>query len=205
MPSLATDNLFENGANLSREKYGAESSMQVRLIGRIEEFNVVCDSTLYVPKDMPVNMLEHNKNADGTNYVMEIKTLGDVGEEDYIKAIYNYYVIKGEEIVPVWIYEVEDRNVLSGESLRLVENEEIWNIDNCTLNGNKGTWKKEKKLSSEYIIVKPGTTEEDVKQAIEEKSIQDIVIRADSLYVAVEFVRYKAGAGNSGGETETGG
>lgn len=191
MPSLATDNLFENAANLSREKYGAESSMQVRLIGRIEEFNVVCDSTLYVPKDMPVNMLEHSKNADGANYVMEIKTLGDVGEEDYIKAIYNYYVIKGEEIVPVWIYEVKDRNVLSGESLRLVENEEIWNIDNCTLNGNKGTWKKEKKLSSEYIIVKPGTTEEDVKQAIEEKSIQDIVIRSDSLYVAAEFVRYK--------------
>ena len=121
--------------------------------------------------------------------------MGDVGEEDYIKAIYNYYVIKGEEIVPVWIYEVEDRNVLSGESLRLVENEEIWNIDNCTLNGNKGTWKKEKKLSSEYIIVKPGTAEEDVKQAIEEKNIQDIVIRSDSLYVAAEFVRYKDGEG----------
>lgn len=191
MPSAVADNLFENDANLSREKYGAVSNASVRLIGRIEGFNVTCDSALYVPKDMPMNMSEHIKSSNGANYVMEIKTLGDVGEEDYIKAIYNYYVIKGEETIPVWLYEVMDRNILSGESLRLVENEEIWTIDSCILDGNKGTWRKEKEISSEYIIVNSGITVEDIKNAIEEKRIQDILIKEDSLYMAAEFVRYK--------------
>lgn len=195
MPQGVLDNLFENDANLSMEKYGAKSSAKVRLIGKIKDFNVACDSTLYVPKEMPVNMSGYSEDGHGANYVMEIKTLGDVGEEDYIKVIYDYYIIKGEEIVPVWIYEVEDRNVLSGESLRLVENEEIWNIDNCTLDGNKGTWKKEKQMASEYIIVSAKTTVEDIKNAIHENRIEDIVIRSDSLYVAAEFIRYKDGEG----------
>lgn len=193
IPEGAVDSLCEYTANLSRNKYGASSSGQVRLIGRIEGFNITNKEGQYFAEDMPVKLLELQGTEEELSYVMEINTLGDVGEEDYIKVKYNYYVRHEDEIIPVWIYEIDHRNILLGESLRLVENEEIWSSKECSLNGNKGKWIMEKDVPEETIIVAAGTTENAVWQAIESDKIQDITIKNDVLYLAAEFIRYKDG------------
>lgn len=192
-PISMSEDLFESDANISLGKYGANSYTQVRLIGRIEDFQVTYDGNDYFAKDMPVDALGVSEDVDEVKYVMEINTVGDISKEDYIKVEYKYYVKNEDNIIPVWIYEVEDRNIISEESLRLVENEEIWGYENCTLEGNKGVWLKEKSLSSEYIIVRPDTTEEDIRKAIAEKRLHELVIEVDSLYMAAEFLRYKDG------------
>ena len=186
------DELFETGANLSLSKYGAVSSKEVRLIGRIEGLVLNVNNENKYPKDMPYKLLlSDNESRD---YTLTIETVGDIGDKDYLEAHYNYYVrdVSGGYI-PVWVYEVESRDVILGERLSKLPEVEIWNREHLLLSGNKGVWKKANHLPVEFIVVKEGVTAENIQQAIVDGSVEDIFIKDKSLYVAVEFVRYKNG------------
>lgn len=189
------DGLFEVGANLSVSKYGATSSKNVRLIGRIEGFAIESQGVQLHPKDMPyrINMSEMELMGDMA-YTLKIETVGDIGEEDYLEVNYSYYV-KSENgtLIPVNVYEVERRDAILGERMKEFTKVEIWNRDYLSLSGNKGVWRKEKKLPEEFIVVNEGVTIEDIKSAAIEGNIEELVIKDKSVYVAADFVRYKDG------------
>lgn len=188
------DNLFEAGANLSVSKYGASASREVRLIGRIEGLTLCVNNENKYPTDMPYNMSLGSEENESREYILAIETVGDIGDTDYLEVHYNYYV-RDElgEYVPVWVYEVESRDVILGERLNKLPEVEVWNRDNLSLSGNKGVWQKADQFPTEFMVVKEGVAEETLKQAIVDGSLEDIIIKDKNLYVAVDFVRYKDG------------
>lgn len=194
-PDICEDNFFEEDANLTISKYGASSSEEVRLIGRIEGFNVELGDEKKYPENMPVTFkLVEESETGGKSYTLAIETVGDIGEEDYLEVHYNYYVVdEAGEYIPVWVYEVKNRDIILGESLSLLSNVDIWSRECAYIEGNKGVWKKVNTLPEEFIVVREGITGEDIKQAVIAGKIGDIIIKDQSLYIAAEFVRMKEG------------
>lgn len=188
------DGLFEAGANLSVSKYGASASREVRLIGRIEGLTLKVNNEDIYPKYMPYNMSLGVKENENRDYILAIETVGDIGDIDYLEVHYNYYVrdVSGEYI-PVWVYEVKSRDAIIGEHFSKLPEVEVWNREHLSLSGNKGVWQKESQLPVEFIVVNEGVTEDALKQAIVDGSVEDIIIKDRSLYVAADFVRYKNG------------
>ena len=194
-PDICEENIFEENANLTISKYGALSSEEVRLIGRIEGFNVELNDEKKYPENMPLTLkLEEENEMGGKSYTLAIETVGDIGEEDYLEVHYNYYVVdETGEYIPVWVYEVKNRDIILGESLSLLSNVDIWSRECAYIEGNKGIWKKVNTLPEEFVVVREGITGDDIKQAVISGKIGDIIIKDQSLYIAAEFVRVKDG------------
>ena len=187
--------LYERGANLAIGKYGAAATMEVRLIGRIEKFKLENPAGEVCPKDMPYRIDVSDGELVGDKaYTLKIETVGDIGATDYLEVYYKYYV-KDESgtYIPVNVYEVESRDTILGERIRELPSMEIWSRELLSLSGNRGVWRKELKQPVEYILVNESVTLEDIKRAIADGNIDELVIKDKSLYVAAEFVRYKDG------------
>lgn len=193
-PNVCGDNLFQEDANLTISKYGAESNEEVRLIGRIEGFNIESNNEKVYPENMPLSFVSEDDEDVKKEYSLEIQTVGDIGEDDYLEVQYKYFV-KDETgaYIPVWVYEVKDRDIVLGESLSMLSMVDYWNRECADINENKTVWRKDCRFPDEFIVVQEGTTCEDIRQAVISEKMQDIIYKNQNLYIAAEFVRVKDG------------
>lgn len=193
-PNVCGDNLFQEGANLTISKYGAVSREEVRLIGRIEDFNIESNDEKLYSENMPLSFVTGEDVDIAKDYSLEIETIGDIGEEDYLEVHYKYYVTdETGAYIPVWVYEVKDRDIVLGESLSILPEVDYWNRECANVNENKAVWKKDCELPDEFIVVQEGTTSEDIEEAVINNKMQDIIYKNQNLYIAAEFVRVKDG------------
>ena len=194
-PDIYDEGLIQLGANMELSSYGATAVQQVRLIGKIEKFSIEYGPQKMYATNMPLKIsLDDNKEVLKKDYTLSIETVGDIGASDYLEVHYDYYV-KDEvgNYHPVWVYQVDNRDIIHGENLVKLPEVDIWGRDAVCLEGNKGVWERKISMPTEIMVVDVGTTIEDVRQAILEDRVKDILINPVSIYVAAEFVRYKDG------------
>ena len=193
-PDICGDDLFEESANLSINKYGATVGEQVRLVGRIEKFAVEYNEKKYYAAEMPVIVLGGEKGLENIDYVLSIETIGDIGNSDYVEVYYDYFILDDAgNYGPVWVYQVNNKDVALDDSLCKLPEQEIWGRDMVKVVDNNGIWKKNMSLPRDFWVVEVGTTIDDIKQAVIDDKIKDILINTTKIYIGAEFVRVKDG------------
>lgn len=174
-------------ANLSVNSYGAVSSAKVRIIGKIYDLKADDGAGAIGADTLPLTDSENKKE-----YTINISTLGNIVEDDYIMVDYSYYMEDDRgNIIPVEVYKVAQRNQLVGEQLEPLQDADKWTADQYRQKGSGGVWTGMYTLPDEYIVVEQGTGIGKLKEAISQGKADEIIIDGGSLIIAVEFTRYK--------------
>ena len=179
---------LEKKANTNSEKYGAYNSIPVRIIGKLHKLELSNNGESYVADKLPYQIV----SLSDSFYKLGFEIVGDMEVNDSVKISYAYYYedVNGE-LMPVDVYGVKDRNYIDEFLAGKFVDEQVLYIDKCEKKENVSLWNIENPLYGELVVVKKGTSVEDIQEAIKRGKTEDIMLKQGFVIVSVDITSYK--------------
>ena len=117
-----------------------------------------------------------------------------MGNDDSVKLSYTYYHenINGM-LTPVDVYGVVDRNYINEFLAGKFLEEQVLSMDQSVKADNVYSWCIENPLYGELIVVPKGTSVDDIRKAIEDNRVEEILLKEGSVIMCVDITSYKSG------------
>lgn len=183
-----SEGYIEKQANLDMGKYGAWSSKQVRLIGKIHKLQVESEGVSCSAGEMPLQIIPEGN----TSYNMDFEIVGDMSASDYVRIDYTYYYEDADGVLmPVDVYGIKDRNYIDNFILERFKESETLSMDMCTKTGNISEWSVSNPVYMELVAVPCGTNITDVEQALKDNKLDMLFYKGGSIIVCADITSFK--------------